>query len=765
MSFPMAGGSGAECGPVNPMAGLMKQFQQDRSLQQERFVGDQRGESSKAGFRSGQRSYEQPMADRQFADEFMNDTIAHEHPVGAFELNGLGRELEAIQHGPPIQQQYQNQQQQQQQPIQGGGEWTGDFMKQQMNHGASSESQFEAFDQIYQQTHRMAGPSPQHQELRQPLPHQHYLPHQRYIPQQHFQFHGGHHASQLLPSSVTSANTSLENELFERAFDAANQKSQVETATKDDWASEFAEKEGITEDGTNNDALARTAAMLLDSVDVNDNPKFKNSQFMNLMTKLRDGSVHVEGDKMVESSGKESEWSSEFNNGQAHQRQQQNQAEGSTRDWVDDFIPKAGDAQSGNMWAPEFASRLERGWAESSSSATQQQQNWSDQFQNQQGPDMSQEEMQRVFGRGTEMDDWVQQYQRNIAHLKDAKDSEWEGMQKDWDRFKDEQGMGYRAVNPDYDTYSFSTNNPYLMDHAAIDGTQHNSLGDSILALEAKAQLETNNAEAWQTLGLRQQENERDGAAIAAFRKAVAINPGLSEGWLALAVSYTNENCRADAYDSLEQWIVNNPTYKHLATQQNTAISDQDRHDYITNLFLEAARSLPGAEMDANVQVGLGVLFNVSEEYEKAIDCFRAAVASRPQDYLLWNKLGATLANSKDTAGAIDAYFNALEINPSYVRARYNLAISCVNLNQHKEAAEHLLTALALQQQDDMGQSAAINASTTMVDQTGQLSIPGGMSTNVWDSLRMVMFMMKREDLAVQCDRRNLDVFRSEFDF
>jgi peroxin-5 len=32
MSF-LAGGS-ADCGPVNPMSGLLKQFQQDRSLQQ-----------------------------------------------------------------------------------------------------------------------------------------------------------------------------------------------------------------------------------------------------------------------------------------------------------------------------------------------------------------------------------------------------------------------------------------------------------------------------------------------------------------------------------------------------------------------------------------------------------------------------------------------------------------------------------------------------------------------------------------------------------
>lgn len=529
----------------------------------------------------------------------------------------------------------------------------------------------------------------------------------------------------------------------------------MEPVTQDDWASEFAEKEGITEDSTNNDALARTAAMLLDSVDVNDNPKFKNSQFMSLMQKLRDRTVHVEGDKMVESSGQQGEWSSEFQ-GQTFstqqqqmeqaQKQQQQSGETASRDWVDDFIPKAGSEQSGNMWTPEFASRLERGWTESSTATSTQPQgqNWSDQFQQQQqGSDMSQEEMQRLFGRGTEMDDWVQQYQRNIAHLKDAKDSEWDGMQKDWDRFKDEQGMGYRAVNPDYDTYNFTTSNPYLMNHAAIDGMQHNSLTDSILALEAKAQLETNNAEAWQALGLRQQENERDASAIAALRKAVNLNPGLLEGWLALAVSYTNENCRADAYDSLEQWIANNPTYQHLVTQQPASmknLTDHDRHSYITNLFLEAARSSPGAEMDANVQVGLGVLFNVSEEYEKAIDCFKAAVSSKPQDYLLWNKLGATLANSKDTAGAIDAYFNALEINPSFVRARYNLAISCVNLNQYKEAAEHLLTALALQQQDDQGH--APPPSGPLVDQTGQsVSVPGGMSENVWDSLRMVMFM------------------------
>lgn len=701
----------------------------------------------------------------------MKDEVIHERPGGAFEFGGLNRELETIQHGPPpsIQQQKQPLHHQPSM-IHHDADWSNDFMKEAtIAHPPPQEGQFDDFEGAFRHNQSIAGPSTSAQP--EMYHHQRYQPMQRYMPTTFNQGFMQHHQS--APLSITQT----ENQAFERAFDAVKQGKVIAilyytlfyfihiyehiniintliyiydslyfidtevnwekefAAQEEDWATEFAEKEGINEDATNNDALARTAAMLLDSVDINDNPKFKNSQFMSLMQKLRDREVHVEGDKMVETGKNASgDWSTEFNGQrqQIHQQQQQQQGpvDARSKDWLDDFIPHAGSEQSGSMWSTDFAKKMERGWTE--------------QFQNNgEQQDLSEEEMQRLYGRGTELDDWVQQYQRNIAHLKNAQDAEWDGMQKDWDRFKNSEETGYRALNPDYNTYTFTTNNPYLIHQNNIED-QHHSLTDSILALEAKAQLETNNAEAWQALGLKQQENERDGAAIAALRKSVEINPALLDGWLALAVSYTNENCRADAYDSLEQWLLNNPTYQHLVKENSNMrgkMSDNDRHGYVTNLFLDAARSSPGAEMDANVQVGLGILFNVSEEYHKAIDCFKAAVASKPHDYLLWNKLGATLANSKDTAGAIDAYFNALEINPSYVRARYNLAISCINLNQHKEAAEHLLTALALQQQDDMGHSAT-QSSAPLLDQNGQpVAVPSGMSENVWDSLRMVMFM------------------------
>jgi peroxin-5 len=47
----------------------------------------------------------------------------------------------------------------------------------------------------------------------------------------------------------------------------------------------------------------------------------------------------------------------------------------------------------------------------------------------------------------------------------------------------------------------------------------------------------------------------------------------------------------------------------------------------------------------------------------------------------LFNRLGATLANSGKTELAIQYYLEALSIQPTYVRARFNLAVASMNLS------------------------------------------------------------------------------------
>ena len=50
------------------------------------------------------------------------------------------------------------------------------------------------------------------------------------------------------------------------------------------------------------------------------------------------------------------------------------------------------------------------------------------------------------------------------------------------------------------------------------------------------------------------------------------------------------------------------------------------------------------------------ILYHISSDFDKAIDSFKIAVKLKPDDAALWNKLGATQANSSRSSEAVHAY-------------------------------------------------------------------------------------------------------------
>ncbi|XP_022667510.1 peroxisomal targeting signal 1 receptor-like isoform X2 [Varroa destructor] len=319
--------------------------------------------------------------------------------------------------------------------------------------------------------------------------------------------------------------------------------------------------------------------------------------------------------------------------------------------------------------------------------------------------------------------------------------------------------QGNESLPESYRNYRFNEQN-FLEDavqnpfEEGLQKLREGDLPSAVLLFEAAVRKDSAHAEAWQLLGTTQAQNEQDIQAIAALRQCLHLQPQNAAAMLALAVSYTNEGLQRQACEVLTEWLRASPKYGHLVqpVSQPTgpqtsephimSVLEDREHKRVLDMYISAAQINPDSP-DPDIQSCLGVLLSLTGDFDKAVDCFRAAVAVKPEDSLLWNRLGATLANGGRSEEAVEAYRQSLQLHPGFIRARFNLGISCINLGAHQEAAEHFLTALNLQ---DNAKAEAANG----------IVRSRAMSDNIWNTLRMTLTLMNRTDLYPDVDARDL---------
>ena len=381
---------------------------------------------------------------------------------------------------------------------------------------------------------------------------------------------------------------------------------------------------------------------------------------------------------------------------------------------------------------------------------------------------------------------------------------------------------GWDAGTHPLGSYVFEVNNPLDGASQAYEFgvrvmAEGGNLSTAALAFEVAVQKAPGHVAAWIGLGNAQAQNEKETAAIRALEEALRLEPNNLTALMGLAVSYTNEGMDLNAYDVLERWL--SVRYPHVVKQHHSTRNDRHddadwtlvsrgmRQDRIRDMFISAAQISPeGEAMDPDVQVGLGILFYSVEEYDKAVDCFSAALDStelrssyaRSQRHLLWNRLGATLANSGHSEEAIAAYEEALNLRPNFVRARYNLGVACINMGCYDVAAQHLLRGLVLHRVADKDerdrmvdfvrgrQSSPIHRSTKPAARENGLDhVPHeedeeekeekkpviledwhNSSEILFDTLRRVLLGMGRNDLVSRVGPgMDLEAFRKEIDY
>ncbi|PNJ68985.1 PEX5L isoform 9 [Pongo abelii] len=343
----------------------------------------------------------------------------------------------------------------------------------------------------------------------------------------------------------------------------------------------------------------------------------------------------------------------------------------------------------------------------------------------------------------------------------------WDKMQAEWEEMarrnwisENQEAQNQVTISASEKGYYFHTENPFKDWPGAFEeGLKRLKEGDlpvTILFMEAAILQDPGDAEAWQFLGITQAENENEQAAIVALQRCLELQPNNLKALMALAVSYTNTGHQQDACEALKNWIKQNPKYKYLVKskkgspgltrQMSKSPVDSSVLEGVKELYLEAAHQ-NGDMIDPDLQTGLGVLFHLSGEFNRAIDAFNAALTVRPEDYSLWNRLGATLANGDRSEEAVEAYTRALEIQPGFIRSRYNLGISCINLGAYREAVSNFLTALSLQRKS-----------------RNQQQVPHpAISGNIWAALRIALSLMDQPELFQAANLGDLDVLLRAF--
>ncbi|XP_041124349.1 LOW QUALITY PROTEIN: peroxisomal biogenesis factor 5 [Polyodon spathula] len=494
------------------------------------------------------------------------------------------------------------------------------------------------------------------------------------------------------------------------------------------------------------------------------------------------------------------DWTQEFLTTESSAANQQLPHEPAESDWTREFIADTAETQSlgfarpgsGGEYLEQSEEKLWLGDFE------RQEKEWTEEYR---PPDDLRDTANQLLAKvddpklqNTEssVESWVDEFTKAPALVSDtdfekaraAVESDvdfWDKLQVEWEEMAKRDAESHpwlsefdEIVTSSYDKgYQFESENP-LLEHPEPfeEGLRRLHRGDipnAVLLFESAVQRDPQHMEAWQYLGTSQAENEQELAAISALRRCLQLQPDNLVCLMALAVSFTNESLHKQACETLRDWLRHNPRYGSLVRERESGsacASGAHRRAFgsllpdslfseVQSLFL-AAVSLDPSHIDPDVQCGLGVLFNLSSEFDKAIDCFNTALSARPEDYLLWNKLGATLANGSRSEEAVEAYRRALELQPGFIRSRYNLGISCVNLGAHREAVEHFLEALRLQRSA---------SGEGLAREGGRTSAQGGGATsdNIWSTLRMALSMMGESSLYSAADQRDLDTLLREF--
>ena len=194
---------------------------------------------------------------------------------------------------------------------------------------------------------------------------------------------------------------------------------------------------------------------------------------------------------------------------------------------------------------------------------------------------------------------------------------------------------------------------------------------DSIVLFERTLAITSNNAHAQYNLGAALARRGDVDQAIAHYREAVRIDPGLAASWSSLGGALLEQGKAREAIAPIEESLRLNPRAAKAQYNFGLALADLGRTDEAVARYGEALRLLPEFP---EAHYSLAVIRLRQGKWDAAIGEFSAALRSKPEFAEASLGLGSALVGAGRPAEGLAHLSEAVRLKPADGRYRFELA-------------------------------------------------------------------------------------------
>ncbi len=173
--------------------------------------------------------------------------------------------------------------------------------------------------------------------------------------------------------------------------------------------------------------------------------------------------------------------------------------------------------------------------------------------------------------------------------------------------------------------------------------------------------------------------------ALRALQKATEVNPSFARAWFLTGLTQYALGQRDRGIETVRRWVVQlglNPVDFERAMQLYQKAQ-------VSQMCQELEKLLQSAEDNYAEYIRWGDEAYQRGDLQTAEACFRHVLNARPNYADVRNRLGVVLTALGRDEEAVDQFISAIRINPRYVEAHINLAITYYELGYAEQAKAH----------------------------------------------------------------------------